>query len=76
MNPLFQMLMQNSMPGNNMMQFMQNFAQFRQNFQGNPREMVMKIMQQDPQRYNQAVMMAQQLQSQIPAFGAQDVSIQ
>lgn len=75
MNPLYQMLMQN-MPSNNVMQFMQRFAQFRQNFQGDPREMVMKIMQQNPQRYNQAVMMAQQLQSQIPAFGAQDVSIQ
>lgn len=73
MNPLYLQMMQN-MPGNNVMQFMQRFAQFRQNFQGDPKEMVMKIMQQDPQRYQQAVQMAQQLQS-IPAFGAQDVSI-
>lgn len=38
--------------------------------------MVMQIMQQNPQRYQQAVQMAQQLKAQIPAFGAQDVSIQ
>ena len=74
MNPLYLQMMQN-MPGNSVMQFMQNFMKFRQNFQGNPKEMVMQIMQQDPQRYNQAVQMAQQLQTQIPAFGAQDVSI-
>ena len=74
MNPLYLQMLQN-MPGNNVMQFMQNFMQFRQNFQGNPKEMVMQIMQKDPQRYQQAVKMAQQLQTQIPAFGAQDVSI-
>lgn len=73
-NPLYQQMMQN-MPGNAITQLYQQFLQFKQNFQGNPQQMVMQIAQQNPQRYNQAVMMAQQLQSQIPAFGAQDVSI-
>ena len=58
----------------NYQQLYQQFVQFAQSFRGNPQQMVMQLMQQNPQRYNQAVMMAQQLQ-QIPAFGAQDVSI-
>lgn len=73
-NPLYLQMMQN-MPGNNVMQLYQQFMQFKQNFRGDPQQMVMQLAQQNPQRYNQAVMMAQQLQSQIPAFGAQDVSI-
>lgn len=73
-NPLYQQMMQN-MPGNSIMQLYQQFLQFKQNFQGNPQQMVMQLAQQNPQKYNQAVLIAQQLQSQIPAFGAQDVSI-
>ena len=60
---------------NNVTQFMQNLMKFRQNFQGDPKEMVMKLMQQNPQRYQQAVQMAQQMQTMFPAFGAQDVRI-
>lgn len=73
-NPFYQQAIQNS-PFNNVTQFMQNLMKFRQSFQGDPKEMVMKMMQQNPQRYQQAVQMAQQLQNMMPTFGAQNGSI-
>ena len=63
MNPLFQML---NRPNNSMMQLLQQFQQFRQNFKGNPQEMVQKMLNSgkiSQSQYNSAVQMAQQLQS-------------
>lgn len=63
MNPLFQML---NRPNNSMMQLFQQFQQFRQNFKGNPQEMVQQMLNSgriNQTQYNQAVQMAQQLQS-------------
>ena len=62
MNPLFQML---NRPNNNMMQLLQQFQQFKQNFKGNPQEMVQQMLNSgriSQQQYNSAVQMAQQLQ--------------
>ena len=64
MNPLFQTMMQNS-PMGNMMNLVQRFQQFRNNFQGNPQQVVQQMMQSgqiSQQQYNNAVQMAQQLQ--------------
>lgn len=63
-NPIFQQ-MSGQMPQNNMSGLMQRFQQFRQQFQGDPRQQVQnllnsgKVTQND---YNRAVQMAQQLQ--------------
>ena len=65
MNPLFQML---NKPNNNMMQLLQQFQQFKQNFKGNPQEMVQQLLNSgriSQQQYNSAVQMAQQLQNFI-----------
>ena len=65
MNPLFQML---NRPNNSMMQLLQQFQQFRQNFKGNPQEMVQQMLNSgriNQTQYNQAVQMAQQLQAFI-----------
>lgn len=62
MNPLFQML---NSPNNNVMQLLQQFQQFRQNFKGNPQEMVQQLLNSgriSQQQYNSAMQMAQQLQ--------------
>lgn len=63
MNPLFQML---NRPNNNMLQLMQQFQQFRQNFKGNPQQQIQQMLQSgriSQAQYNNAVQMAQQLQS-------------
>jgi hypothetical protein len=65
MNPLFQMM---NKPNNNMMQLLQQFQQFKQNFKGNPQEMVQQLLNSgriSQQQYNSAVQMAQQLQNFI-----------
>ena len=65
MNPLFQML---NSPNNNVMQLLQQFQQFRQNFKGNPQEMVQQLLNSgriSQQQYNSAMQMAQQLQAFI-----------
>ena len=60
-NPLFQMMQQqNPMPG-----LLQRFQQFRQSFQGDPRQKVQELLNSgkvSQQQYNQAVQMSQQLQ--------------
>ena len=60
-NPLFQMMQQqNPMSG-----LLQRFQQFRQSFQGDPRQKVQELLNSgkvSQQQYNQAVQMAQQLQ--------------
>lgn len=60
-NPLYQ-----QMNGNN--DFMQRFQQFRQMFQGDPRQQVQQLLNSgrvSQQQYNQAVQMANQLQRLI-----------
>lgn len=62
MNPLFQML---NRPNNNMLQLMQQFQQFRQNFKGNPQQQIQQMLQSgriSQSQYNSAVQTAQQLQ--------------
>ena len=65
-NPLFSMFGgMNAMPNNGMMNLLRQFNQFRQNFNGDPRQQVQqllnsgKVSQQD---YDRAVQMANQLQ--------------
>lgn len=61
MNPLYDQ-MKNSQPANG---FVQRFQQFRQSFQGNPKDQVQQLLNSGrvtQQQYNQAVQMAQQFQ--------------
>lgn len=63
-NPLFQMMGQN----NGMGGLIQRFQQFRQMFQGDPRQQVQQLLNSgkvSQAQYNQAVQMAQQLQKMI-----------
>ena len=64
MNPLFQQ-MRPQMPQNNIMQ---RFMQFRQQFQGNPREQVQQLLNSgriSQAQYDQAVQMANQLRGML-----------
>lgn len=71
-NPLFQTLGgASSMPGpmGNMMQMMQQFNQFRNNFQGDPKAEVEKLLQSgkmSQQQLNQLQGMAQQFMRMMP----------
>lgn len=61
MNQLFQMMQLNGP----MTELMQRFNQFRQMFQGDPRQQVQQMLQSGKvtqEQYNQAVQMAQQVQ--------------
>ena len=63
-NPLFGM-MQNQMQGNGMIQ---RFQQFRQMFQGDPKQKVQEMLNSgrvSQAQYNQAVQMAQQMAKMI-----------
>lgn len=54
-NPLYQSMNQNN--------FMQRFQQFRQNFKGDPQQMIQQMLDSgkiSQAQYNQAVQMAQQ----------------
>lgn len=71
-NPLFQVLGGNSHnmngPMGNMMQMVQQFNQFQQNFRGDPKEEVMKLLQSgrmNQQQLDQLQNMARQFQSVI-----------
>ena len=60
-NPLFNQMQ----PQNQFTQMMQRFQQFRQAFQGDPRQQVQNLLNSGKvtqQQYKQAVQMAQQLQ--------------
>lgn len=62
-NPLFNQLGGN-MPNNNMMQMIQQFQQFKQNLNGNPKDIVMNMLTDGKitqSQLNQAQMMANQL---------------
>ena len=66
-NPLFQAMGGGNMPGpfGNMAQMVQAFQQFKQTFQGDPRQKVQEMLnsgQINQQQLNQAQQMAQQLQ--------------
>lgn len=64
MNPLFQQ-MRPMMPQNNVMQ---RFMQFRQQFQGDPRQQVQQLLNSgkiSQQQYNQAVQMANQFRKML-----------
>ena len=60
-NPLFNQMQ----PQNQFTQMMQRFQQFRQTFQGDPRQQVQQLLNSGKvtqQQYNNAVQMAQQFQ--------------
>lgn len=65
-NPLFSMFGgMNVMPNNNMMNLVQQFMQFKQNFNGDPKQQVQNLLNSGKvtqEQYNRAVQMAQQLQ--------------
>lgn len=57
---------------NNMMDMMQRFMQFRQNYSGDPRAQIQQMLnsgQISQQQYNNAVQMAQQLQRMLTPGG-------
>lgn len=64
-NPLFQMF--NNQPANNgMMGLIQQFMNFKQNFNGDPRQQVQQLLNSgkvSQEQYNNAVQMARQLQN-------------
>jgi len=63
-NPLYQMMGQ-QMPQNSLMQ---RFQQFRQTFQGDPRQQIQQLLNSgrvSQSQYNQAVQMAQQFQRML-----------
>lgn len=67
-NPLFNVLGGGKMPGamGQFQQMMQQFQQFRANFQGDPKQEVQKLLQSgkmSQQQLNQLQAMAQQFQS-------------
>lgn len=65
-NPLFSMFGgMNQMPNNSMMNLVQQFMQFKQNFNGDPRQQVQQLLNSgkiSQDQYNRAVQMANQLQ--------------
>ena len=67
-NPLFQMFGGMPMGGNGPMQMMQQFMQFKQNFKGDPKAEVQKMLQSgriSQSQLNQAQQMAQQFQRML-----------
>lgn len=68
-NPLYSMLGgMNPMPNNNMMQLLQQFMQFKQNFRGDPRQQVQQMLNSGrvtQDQYNRAVQMANMLQQMM-----------
>lgn len=63
-NPLFNMMGGGQIPGN----IMQRFQQFRQMFQGDPKQQVQQLLNSgkvSQAQYNQAVQMANQLKNML-----------
>lgn len=59
------------MMNNNMMGMFQQFMQFRQNFQGDPRQQIQQLLNNgkiSQQQYNDAMNKAQQLQQMFSMF--------
>lgn len=66
MNPLYNEMQRRAMPNGNDM--MQRFAQFRQNFKGNPQQIVQQMLNSGrvtQQQYDMAVRMANQMMKVI-----------
>ena len=66
MNPLFNMM------GGNMPPIVQEFMKFKQSFTGNPQQQVQQLLNSgkiSQEQYNQAVQMANQLQSMLNPNG-------
>jgi len=66
MNPLYQMM--GGASPNGMPNILQRFQQFRQTFQGDPRQQVQQLLNSgrvSQSQYNQAVQMAQQFQRML-----------
>ena len=65
-NPLYSMFGgMNQMPNNNMMGLLQQLMQFKQNFNGDPKQQIQNLLNSGKvtqEQYNRAVQMAQQLQ--------------
>lgn len=65
-NPLFSMFGgMNNVPNNGMMNLVKQFMQFRQNFNGDPKQQIQNLLNSGKvtqEQYNRAVQMAQQLQ--------------
>lgn len=67
-NPLFNTLGGGMLQGNGPMQMIQQFMQFKQNFKGNPKEEVQKMLQSgkiSQQQLNQVQQMAGQFQHML-----------
>lgn len=67
-NPLFNALGGGALQGNGPMQIIQQFMQFKQNFKGDPREEVQKMLQSgriSQQQLNQVQQMAGQFQHML-----------
>ena len=67
-NPLFSALGGGMQQGNGPMQMMQQFMQFKQNFKGDPKEEVQKMLQSgkiSQQQLNQVQQMAEQFQHML-----------
>lgn len=68
-NPLYQQMGPASAPGmNNFQNLMQRFQQFRQTFQGDPRQQVQQLLNSgkvSQTQYNNAYQMAQQFQQMM-----------
>lgn len=68
-NPLFSMFGgMNSMPNNNVMNLLQQLNQFKQSFNGDPRQQVQQLLNSGKvtqDQYNRAVQMANQLQRML-----------
>ena len=65
-NPLFNVLGGGMLQGNGPMQIIQQFIQFKQNFKGDPKEEIQKMLQSgkiSQQQLNQVQQMAGQFQS-------------
>ena len=70
-NPLFNALSGGMPQGNGPMQMIQQFQQFRQQFQGDPKQEVQNLLnsgQMSQQQYNQLQGMATQVQNLLKGF--------
>lgn len=67
-NPIYQQMQGAQLNGHNVSGLMQRFQQFRQMFQGDPRQQVQQLLNSgrvSQQQYDQAVQMAQQMQRML-----------
>lgn len=68
MNPLFNILNGGTQPQNSMMSMMAQLNQFRQTFQGNPKQQVQQLLnsgKMSQEQFNQLSQMATQIQNMM-----------